>query len=673
MRSFLWYAEAAAERHPRPALKYEESPMRSYLALAALAVLSSLAVAQPLSTAFTFQGELINGADPASGLYDFRFALFDAATGGTQQGPQLCSDNISVSGGKVTVLLDFGAQFAGQHRFLEVQVRQDTGLSCSNPAGFVILAPRQDLTAAPNAVYSLNAASAATATNAMQLNGQSASFYTNAANLTGTIPSASISGTYSSALTLSSPSNVFTGNGAALTGLNAATITTGSIPDARLSTNVPRLSAPNAFGAFTNSFLGNVGIGTASPGTPLHVKGAQEGIRIDGTNIGAANQAFLSFRDAAGTRTGWVGDGSSLDAGIFLGSDAGDVALVTGGGRVLTATAAGDLSLGTSSGDYRHFRIGGGNSDGFLYGSFPALGDGIHMGYNYYYDAAGNGVIIHSDGGTSRLSLGYSTITLAIGLPNQAPVNVMAIDQGGATFQGTTHFNGVDASVVVGNQANFSTTGLFAVAGYNPRSTGQGYGVLGNASPNNWAVYAQGLLGASGTKSFRIDHPADPENKYLLHYCAEGPEPQNVYNGIVALDDRGGAVVTLPPYFASINKEPRYCLTPIGAPMPLLHIAEEVDGAALTEGNAIEPGQEVPTVSFRVAGGAPNGRVSWEVKALRNDRWVQAHGAPVEVEKQGTEKGTYQHPDLYGQPPEKAMHYRSPPANPTPAAQLPPR
>jgi hypothetical protein len=51
------------------------------------------------------------------------------------------------------------------------------------------------------------------------------------------------------------------------------------------------------------------------------------------------------------------------------------------------------------------------------------------------------------------------------------------------------------------------------------------------------------------------------------------------------------------------------------------------------------------------------GDVSWRVEALRNDRWVQMRGAPVEVDKQGPEKGTYQHPELYGQPPEKSMNY----------------
>src|SRR5260221_5170448 len=73
------------------------------------------------------------------------------------------------------------------------------------------------------------------------------------------------------------------------------------------------------------------------------------------------------------------------------------------------------MEMGTSSGDYRHFRIGGGNSDGFLYGSYPRFGDGIHMGYNYYADENGNNTIPASDGGTSRISMGYGSISLATG------------------------------------------------------------------------------------------------------------------------------------------------------------------------------------------------------------------------------------------------------------------
>lgn len=161
------------------------------------------------------------------------------------------------------------------------------------------------------------------------------------------------------------------------------------------------------------------------------------------------------------------------------------------------------------------------------------------------------------------------------------------------------------------------------------------YGVYGEAPAAGYALWAQGRTGASGTKSFRIDHPADPANKYLHHYSSEGPVPQNIYNGIAEFDASGEAVVTLPGYFASINKDARYLLTAMGAPMPMLHVAAEID-----------PGD--PVAAFRIAGGVPGARVSWEVKATRNDRWVRTYGAPIEEDKPASERGRYLEPALYG-------------------------
>jgi hypothetical protein len=57
----------------------------------------------------------------------------------------------------------------------------------------------------------------------------------------------------------------------------------------------------------------------------------------------------------------------------------------------------------------------GGNTTGYLYGDFQLLGDGIHLGYNYYgsngtaYSPAGFG------NGGSRISMGYGTISLNVG------------------------------------------------------------------------------------------------------------------------------------------------------------------------------------------------------------------------------------------------------------------
>ena len=124
------------------------------------------------------------------------------------------------------------------------------------------------------------------------------------------------------------------------------------------------------------------------------------------------------------------------------------------------------------------------------------------------------------------------------------------------------------------------------------------------------------------------------------------------------------AVVELPSNFGAINKDPSYQLTGLGAPMPLLHSAQTIDPETLRAGAEARPGGAVPTCSFRIAGGIPGAKVCWRVEAVRNDRWVQQHGAPIEVEKQDLEKGTYQHPELYGQPESKATFRQPTPHQP---------
>lgn len=134
---------------------------KSFVATCAL-MFASPALAQ--STAFTYQGSLRNGGAPASGIHDFRFRLFDAATAGNPIGSQQCVDNLQVSAGTFTATLDFGQQFASTAtRFVEIEVRQDTGLSCANAGGFVALSPRQPITAAPLANLAKSAFSLAAA------------------------------------------------------------------------------------------------------------------------------------------------------------------------------------------------------------------------------------------------------------------------------------------------------------------------------------------------------------------------------------------------------------------------------------------------------------------------------------------------------------------------------
>jgi hypothetical protein len=99
-------------------------------------------------TAFTYQGQLKDNGAPANGAYDFQFALFDAASGGTQIGATLNSNDVTVTNGYFTTPLDFGANaFTGDARYLEIAVRPGASSGAYTP-----LTPRQALTPAPYAL-----------------------------------------------------------------------------------------------------------------------------------------------------------------------------------------------------------------------------------------------------------------------------------------------------------------------------------------------------------------------------------------------------------------------------------------------------------------------------------------------------------------------------------------
>lgn len=120
------------------------------VALLAFGALTAFAQSTPVTTAFTYQGSLLNGADPASGVYDFKFTLYDRLAGGAVVGAPIARDNLSVLGGVFTVPLDFGPVFTGTQRFLEIAVRADGN------GAYTTLSPRQPLSAVPYALYALN-------------------------------------------------------------------------------------------------------------------------------------------------------------------------------------------------------------------------------------------------------------------------------------------------------------------------------------------------------------------------------------------------------------------------------------------------------------------------------------------------------------------------------------
>ncbi len=183
-----------------------------------------------------------------------------------------------------------------------------------------------------------------------------------------------------------------------------------------------------------------------------------------------------------------------------------------------------------------------------------------------------------------------------------------------------------------------TSTGVFA-------ESASGIGLWARTISGTLAGFFSGNVHVNGSLSktgggFAIDHPLDPENRYLNHSFVESSERKNLYDGVAVLDDEGRAEVALPEWFAALNRELRYQLTAIGAPAPSLHVAREAaDGG------------------FAIAGGAGGQKVSWQVSGIRNDVWARANPLEVEDAKTGDERGRYLHPEPHGQPEEQSVFW----------------
>ena len=260
----------------------------------------------------------------------------------------------------------------------------------------------------------------------------------------------------------------------------------------------------------------------------------------------------------------------------------------------------------------------------------------------------GDGNVTHD---ASLTGSGSSSSPLAVASDLSLSGSLSAAGVYGSTYT----FNDV---AVVGNDYSGNGAG---VAGYSYQSTGtEGQGMVAEGYVGIFAygdhlagdfegdVYVNGNLAKSGG-SFKIDHPLDPDNKYLSHSFVESPDMMNIYNGNVVTDLSGTAIVTMPDWFEALNRDFRYQLTVVG------QFAQAIVGAKMANGH------------FTVRTDKPNVEVSWMVTGIRQDAWANAHRIPVEEEKLEKEKGHYLHPELFGHKGEASIvHPKNIPQMPMP-------
>jgi hypothetical protein len=177
-----------------------------------------------------------------------------------------------------------------------------------------------------------------------------------------------------------------------------------------------------------------------------------------------------------------------------------------------------------------------------------------------------------------------------------------------------------------------SATGIGAV-GIGSNVGVVGYNAVGGlAGVFSGNVHVTGTL-TKGAGAFRIDHPLDPERKYLQHSFVESPDMKNVYDGVARTDRRGFVTVKLPGYFAALNRDFRYQLTIVGTRGWRARVVKEIAGNR-----------------FTIQSDEPQVKVSWQVTGIRKDRYANAHRIQPEIAKPAKEQGTYLAPALYGKP-----------------------
>lgn len=117
-------------------------------------------------TAFTYQGQLVSSGAPASGIYNLSFTLFTVPAGGSAAAGPVITNGVIVTNGLFTVTIDFGSGvFIGQTNWLEI------GVETNGVNTFTTLAPRQQLTPTPYAIFAHTASNLLGTLPAVQLSG----------------------------------------------------------------------------------------------------------------------------------------------------------------------------------------------------------------------------------------------------------------------------------------------------------------------------------------------------------------------------------------------------------------------------------------------------------------------------------------------------------------------
>lgn len=561
--------------------------MKTKLAIHGLLTIVLAITAQAQGTAFTYQGRLNDGPNPAGGIYDLRFAIYGVNTGGSVIAGPVTNVATDVSNGLFTITLDFGANvFTGADRWLEIGVRTNGG------GAFTTLNPRQPITPTPYALYAKSV---------------------NAAGIAGALPSASLSGTYNNPLTFLNGANSFSGSfygqffgtsftggsfsgdGSGLLNLNASQITGGTFPSSSLG-NAWRIIGNS--GTSETNFIGT----TENHALDFRVANSR-GFRIepdpriasDSANIIGGNPANRIERPDSG--------GSAIAGGGFA-----------GGPNIIRSNSSG-VFIGAGSAN----EVGPNANDVVLAGGFgnivktygATIGGGrfnlIQTNSDYSVIAGGAQNVLHAEaatigGGVGNTNLGYAG-TIAGGFFNTASNNGAFVGGGGINVAGG--FN----SVVAGGNNNVGT-GEDSVIGGGRKNTNRSFaatigGGYWNQITNSYATVPGGALNlAGGIQSFAAGTMAKAIHAGTFVWNdSTGTDFLSITNNEFAVRASGGVRFVTPGAGISLNGQPVLTADSTNAltlnnPANTINGTFNGNGGGLTnlnawrlDGNTVLPGQ----------------------------------------------------------------------------------
>jgi hypothetical protein len=327
-----------------------------------------------------------------------------------------------------------------------------------------------------------------------------------------------------------------------------------------------------------------------------------------------------------------INNGTGSNGIGVSGSQAGD------GVGVFGTSATGSGVRGVSSGYAGVYGLNTGSGPG-LY-AYSTNGRGV--------EASGITDGVNATGGTAGVSGGGSTYGVygesgSYGVFGKGSI---AVEGNGTTY-------GVFGSSGNGTGVEGKSSNADGIVATSDSSTASGIyaeetGASGRAGWFQGNVLINGTCtGCTGPSALQIDDPLDPAHKYLQHSSVASSQQLDVYSGNATTNGKGFATVRMPKWFEALNRSFRYQLT--------------IVGSRGWNARVVKP---MTDNRFTIQSGQAHVKVSWQVTAVRHDRYAKANPTQVIVPKSKADQGKYVHPELYGKPKTEGIGYRKPPRAP---------